>query len=574
MKYIFSLVVIFFISFFWSCSSEKYEINQEAFDKGIANGKLANEGYKRCDRFVNDWLKFKDSDTGLIPRNLHDAKEIWNAKDAAADNYPFMVLTTSFTDRELYEGHMKDMLKTETDLTSRMGNLPDTWSFAKDDFAYEDLDTFRILFGASEYIKDGLLPITEWLGRSPWSERMINMLDDIWKYAPVKTQNGNIPSENVELNGEMLQVLSRVYWMTGDPKYLEWAIRLGDYYLLDNNHPTRNMAHLRLRDHGCEVVSGLCELYMMVNYADPDKKADYREPIHQMLDRILEVGRNEHGLFYNNINPVTGEQIGEGIADTYGYTYNGYYSVYLVDSIKSYHNAVLNTLENLHHYQNYDWESGSADGYADAIESALNLYNREPSENVKNWIDSETRVMWSMQDSSHRQNAEQFRDSGIIEGWHGDGNFARTTIMYNLWKTKGTRAVPWREDLVYGAVMENDTLKIAIKVSDPWEGTLKFDAPRHSLALKLPVDYPRINQFPEWYTVLPEKRYVLVDFIEDSRRVLTGKELIRGIALQVNPGDQYYLEVIEKIICVYNPWPVVCVSLQSCPWSVSHRPLN
>ena len=26
------------------------------------------------------------------------------------------------------------------------------------------------------------------------------------------------------------------------------------------------------------------------------------------------------------------------------------------------------------------------------------------------------------------------KESGIIEGWHGDGNFARTTIMYCLWK--------------------------------------------------------------------------------------------------------------------------------------------
>ena len=53
---------------------------------------------------------------------------------------------------------------------------------------------------------------------------------------------------------------------------------------------------------------------------------------------------------------------------------------------------------------------------------------------------SEIQVMWSMQDSSHRPNTSQWRSYGVIEGWHGDGNFARTTIMYCLWKTQGVTA--------------------------------------------------------------------------------------------------------------------------------------
>ena len=88
----------------------------------------------------------------------------------------------------------------------------------------------------------------------------------------------------------MLQVLSRIYWMTGEKKYLQWAIRLGDYYLLGNNHPTKDTTKLRLRDHGCEIVSGLCELYATCNFAAPEKKKVYEKSIHQMLDRILETG--------------------------------------------------------------------------------------------------------------------------------------------------------------------------------------------------------------------------------------------------------------------------------------------
>ncbi|GAF82659.1 unnamed protein product, partial [marine sediment metagenome] len=275
------------------------------FDRVMENGRLANEGFWRCRLFVDGWLAHADAKTGLIPRNLSSGKDIWNAKDSAADNYPFMVLTAAITDRGLFEGRMLDMLRTETRLTSRIGAMPDTYSFSKGAFADKDPDLGRIIFGSSEYIKDGLLPLTEWLGASSWSERMIAILDDMWAHAPVDTPYGKIVSQNAEVNGEMLQVLSRVHWMTGDKKYLDWAVRLGDYYLLGDHHPTR-AGRLRLRDHGCEIVSGLCELYAAVHFAMPEKKKAYRKAIHKMLDRILEVGRNEHGLFYNWVDPVTG----------------------------------------------------------------------------------------------------------------------------------------------------------------------------------------------------------------------------------------------------------------------------
>lgn len=304
------------------------------FDIAHFNGKQANEGLRRCSHYVEGSLKLADRKTGLIPRSTKDP--YWNANDAAADNYPFMVLTTSFTDRSMFEGKMREMLRMEIKLTSRIDALPDTYDFGKESFLTDKPDLNSIIFGSSEYIKDGLLPLTEWLGASPWYDRMIAILDDVWKHAPVDTPYGKIVSTNVEVNGEMLQILSRIYWMTGDEKYLEWAIRLGDYYLLGKHHPTRDTEKLRLRDHGCEIVSGLCELYATVNFAKPEKKKAYENPIHQILDRILEVGRNEHGLFYNTIDPIAGTQLGSGIADTWGYTLNGFYTVYLIDETKAY----------------------------------------------------------------------------------------------------------------------------------------------------------------------------------------------------------------------------------------------
>ena len=107
-------------------------------------------------------------------------------------------------------------------LTSRLGSLPDTYSFSKKGFANKDTVISDIIFGSAEYVKDGLIPLFEWLGPSPWSERMISIIDDAWKYAPFKTPYGNIISNDPEVNGDMLQSLSRIYWITGDKKYLTW----------------------------------------------------------------------------------------------------------------------------------------------------------------------------------------------------------------------------------------------------------------------------------------------------------------------------------------------------------------
>jgi hypothetical protein len=324
-----------------------------------------------------------------------------------------------------------------------------------------------------------------------------------------------------------------MYWFTGKREYFNRAAEIADYYLNEDNLPTIALERLKIRDHGCEIISGLCEAYFAASYAAPEKREEWKPFIHKMLDRILEAGRNEDGLFYNEINPVTGAVTNKGIADNFGYTFNAYYFVGKLDNKPEYIAAVRKGLESLNgKYRNFNWENGGMDGYADAIEGAINLYNREQIPSVKEWLDSEIRVMWNYQ-----------KEDGIIEGWHGDGNFARTTIMYCLWKTQGLLPDRWDEGLKLGAALNGEMLRVAISSSNDYDGKIRFGTPLYKDKMHMPIDYPRINQFQQWFTPEPGKRYEIVYFPKGKRKTVSGEELIDGLPVSVSSGEDVFFTV-------------------------------
>ncbi len=541
---------VLFCSAVLSCSEKSTIISahqERHFATATQNSIIAQEGYVRCNNYMNDWLAFADPESKLVPRVIEEGRngDIWNAKDCAADNYPFLVLTSFFTDVEKFTGVIQEMLENEAKLTSRVESLPDTYSFSKKGFDHDEVSMERIVFGTSEYLKDGLMPLMEWLGESPWFVRMETMLEDLNNHIDVVGEFDDAfgPAAQAEINGDLLQVLSRMYWMTGKSQYLDWAEQIGDYFLLGNGYPLSHFEYLRMRDHGCELVAGLCELYVTLHYADATKKKTYQKPLYRLLDFILEHGRNEDGLFYNAINSQTGDVVQDGISDSWGYLLNGYYSVYMIDQIEKYKEPLETIYGNLSKYHNFNWENQGADGFADAIEGAINLYNRFPDKRVVNWIDQEIKIMWFIQDSSFRENAQKWKGSGIIEGWYGDGNFARTTIMYNLWKSQGTYVRPWSENIRLGAEYSNDTLYLALNSVEKWDGTLYFDNARHAEVMNMPLDWPRINQFPEWFTVRSDRQYKIADREGELLYVLSGQELNEGIELHLDPDTDLFLMV-------------------------------
>ncbi|MBZ0257666.1 hypothetical protein K8I31_16490, partial [bacterium] len=417
-------------------------------------------------------------------------------------------------------------------LTNRLDNLPDDFDFSTQTFRRNQIDLRALIFGGSEYVKDGLIPLTEWLGPSEWADRMIGIQDSIWKYAPFETPYGNIPSNDFEINGEQLQVLCRLYWMTNNEHYKEWAFRIADYYLLGKS--PIDGERLSLDDHGCEIISGLAGAYYLASKTDADRKAKYQPAIHKLLDRILAIAVNDDGLFYMTVNPQNGKVLRDELTDNWGYDYNAVLNVGMIDQKQEYLDAVNHVLDRIENYVYYPWEGAGSDGYSDAIEGGLNLLNRIPDEKGFQWVDDSMEILLAKQ-----------RDDGVIEGWHGDGNFARTTLMYALWKTQGVRLEPWRADLAFGAVEHDGVLYLAIQSDWPWRGKILFDRPRHKDYFHLPSDYPRINQFPEWFTIDAKSKYSL-QFVGQNVVTQTGEKYLQGIPLTLKASMPVLLTV-EKM---------------------------
>lgn len=496
-------------------SLDSVAVDREALREAALAGRMAQRALVRANRFVQGWQNLRDDESALFPESERIPR--WSPHNSAADLWPFMVMVSHYTDPKLYKTTMLQTLRDEIRLTSRVGVLPDVYSLTKHRFHFPKIKMKRIIFGASEYAKDGLLPLFELLGRhTPYFDRLRQLIDAILANAKVETARGPLPADSYEVNGELMIVLARLAAATGARRYVEMGKRIAEYYLFDK--PVTE-GKLWLRDHGGEVVGGMVETYALLKRLGEATDL-HKHALKKVLDRILAVGRNKDGLFYNGVNLKTGKIYHRAIADTWGYVYDYYYTFYLLEGVERYRTEVRRVLKNIERYKRYPWEGLSADGYADSIESALVLLNREPVKAAQRWVDSEVHHLYVRQ-----------RPTGVVEGWHADGNFGRTLLMYALYHSKGLWLSPWRPDLRLGAVIVGDRLHVHISSAAPWRGKLMFDPPRHQRNVSLPINYPRINEFPEWYPVRSSEYYLLRR--DDSVERVRGANMISGIELRL-----------------------------------------
>jgi hypothetical protein len=497
------------------------------------------------DRLLRAWMKEADERTLLLPDRLSgpgsglppgDSTREYTPHNSGADLYPYLILTAQLTDQDLFRGRMMDMLRNEVRFTNARRGIPGNLNLRSGVLGPPSL------FGAGEYAKDGLVSVTEYLGRTPWFTRMVDMVADAMNDAPVESRFGRLPASDAELNGDYLQVLARLGIMTGDRRFLEWARRIADAYMdevIPGSHGVPSgkwdfTAHtgdrrLRLRDHGNELIVGLLLQFAVERYLDTPRAKKWQPLIATMLDRILE-SANPDGMLFNEIDAATLAPLNNGLSDNWGYVYGAVYTFYQCTGQVRYRDAVIKVLRNLPKYRRYVWEPrndpglplGSFDGYADSIESALYLVSRESVPEALDWIESEMQVMLGMQ-----------KPDGHVEYWYGEGNFNRTVMLYALMQSRGVRPEQWRRGIGVGAT--EDARRLYVTLMAPSATPLQFDYARHRRVMNFDLNYVRLNEFPEWFTVDENTLYRVRPSSGAPEQIRLGSELVHGI--EFAPGD-------------------------------------
>ncbi len=515
------------------------------------NGRMAGEAFSRSNRVMHAWLKLADPVTGLLPRM--ESNPNWVVRDSAADLYPFMVLAAYFTEPYLYRTSMHHILRQEMLLTRRVGHLSDDVQPGGRGFVRPQLEMDEVIFGSSEYMKDGLLPITELLGETPWYWRMRDIANDMVAKAPYMWQGAALPAQTAEINGNALQVLARLTWKTRDARYLDQLVHIADFYFLHQLAATNYLpAHewdiksdqpkrgvFVFSDHGNEIVGGLTEAFVLAKTLRPEKAKEWEAPLRKMLDRVLETGRNKDGVWVHSVDVATGKVVDARHAHCWGYMFNAIYTGYLMTGEERYRKAVVEAMDAVARLPHYLFDEQGAgrkwgsNAYSDSIEGALVLLNRIPHKPLEMALDEAVKKFYARQ-----------RDNGIIEYWYGDGNFIRTAMMYAFFKSQGTFLAPYDERVQLGAVREEDGVSLVVKADAPWQGELRFDIARHKEHWNMARNYPRLNEWPEWFTVEAGRSYeVSIDGGPGKRYF--GFELRKGLALSVGGGEQVRLRVKE-----------------------------
>ncbi len=501
------------------------------------NSLLAQEALQRSLRVLKAWEQLRDPETGLVPEAIHPWQPYWSTNNAAADLFPFLLLAGHYVDRDNRDIWV-EAIATERKIC---GPMPCYIYFKPT--RVKSKPSQDVLSHASEYAKDGLLAITERLGKGPWLERMEEVMGILIDAADVETSMGNICSIDCEVNGEMLQVLTRLYWLTGRDEYLEMAERIGRAYLFEvlpanNNLPCEYfdfaesrpvVPEVRLRDHGNEVIVGLAELYFLEKMKGRPEAAVFREPIKGLLDLLLEVGRTEDGLWYSRIDTSSYEVLDDRVIDAWGYLLTAYRIFDLAEGSDTYGPEIKRAMLAAESRKSFSWEgTHDQDGYADAIESMLYMLPTFDIPECHLWVDEEIANLFSKQ-----------RSSGIIDRNYLAGNFVRTALLYAKYKTQGIMADRWREDLRLGAVRDKrkGELYVCLSASSDWEGVLMFDPPRHRTIWKLPFEYPRLNGAPEWFTVVPDATYRVIDLETGEKSLHAGRTLARGMPVRLSGAN-------------------------------------
>lgn len=496
------------------------------FDEARANARKAQLLLVHARQWLADEVRHLDPQSGLLTTPA--SNKVWNTRDTAADVYPFFTWAAYLLAPEVFENECRRILEFERTKTCTRGRLP--WDFDTATQTLAPQNDAQQVFGASEYVKDGLVAIVELVGRGPWAERMREIEEDCFQFALWETPQGRLPMNNLEVNGDHLQSLARLFTMTGDRRYLEWAERIAEYYF-----ETANYRPVQLRDHACEMIGGFALLYAVEKQIGSPKAARYEPQVKRMLDDIVDYGLTPEGLMHavahtNHRGPLSVTNTAD-LTHNWGYNFVAFLLYADLARAPEYAEVVDRALRGLAHptFHNAPWAHGGFDrGLADSMEGAIYLLASRDVPEGHRWLDAEAEVL----------NAKS---------WPLDkfgANIVRTALQYAWTRARGTWVHPWREDVAWGAVERNGALWVSVCAEKAWSGRLVFDSARYRTVHGFKKDYPRINYLPALFVGEPDASYQVQ--VGQRKMKVRGRQLIEGLPLEIKTGTETQVIVTRR----------------------------
>lgn len=457
------------------------------------------------------WLTRRNPTTHLFPQSPTNRE--WNYHNTAADFFCFEYALAHYANLP----SLPLLQQTLTAEAALCGPNNLCRPFDSKTLKPHPADHYWQMFGTSEYMKDGLIGLYERTADPAVLTRLTNLANTVIASSQHQSTAGPIPSDNTEINGNILQVFPRLSYITNNPTYAEHAAHIADAIILQMfprtnglpatafNYTTNTPTHpqIQLRDHGNEAAVGLAEIYAFAaaHPNDPlwqSRERTWREPLLHMYETLLTRGIAPSGLLVNQLDSTTLTPIDPNPCDNWGYLLSG--ALLFTQAAQRTTNpspALTTRLEALTtqidtialavtHTDNLAWEGTHPDGFADTIESAIYLANHRPHlrDQLLNWADDQLHYMLAQQSPT-----------GFTTNDYLDGNFIRTLILHAEARTGGFRLAPFSTDVQIGLA---DTALSLTAGPAGYSGQLLIPQPRHTTVLHLPWNWPRVNSWPEW----------------------------------------------------------------------------
>lgn len=496
-------------------------------DAAAASATRAQPLLRRSRAWLTEELRHIDPTSGLLMDTL-DLSATWSTRDTGADIYPFFAWEAYLLAPPVFAGEVRRVLDFERARTeaAATGRLPYDFNTATQMRVLRDVNDPH--FGAAEYVKDGLTPIVELVGRGPHADRMQEIELDSFTYGQWRAPAGVLPVNVLEVSGDHMQSLPRLWAMTGDARFREYAERIAQQYLVNDDYRP-----VDLRDHGCEIIGGFALQYAVERQLGSPLVARDEALLRNMVDYIVDYGLTPEGMMPNTTHttvrgPVAAPR--ETLSDNWGQNYVAFLIYAQLAGQPRYFDYVDHALRSLADpmFDDYPWQGTSIDGLADSMEGAIYLLAYRPVPEGLRWIDSQSRYL-----------AER--------AWGPDkygANANRTATLYVRAKTLGTWVRPWRDDVAWGAAATPTGVVVSVRADTTWTGAVTFDPPRYRQTLGFAQDYPRMNYLPAYFVAEPDARYRVTNLTARTPpEEVTGAALAAGYAVTVPAGGRVDLAV-------------------------------